>query len=297
MAGNSLFCYFSNYNILEKPAFSLSEFTQFIIHYQQFLPIFEKYHNKTTKERYVDFNQGVDLRLLTEEKIKKISELSVRPLRIAFDHYGLKDLYVEKCRLADKYGIKELSNYLLYNYLDTPEDLYKRLKINIVLNEELKCSVYSFPMKYIPVNDINRKHIGKHWNLKYIRAIQAISNVTKGVIGAGESFFYKAFGRDIEEFYKILIMPEDYIIFRFENEKNGNTEKWWSQYQKLTDSQVEEIRPIIFSNEFDNIESLSDSPLIIDVLKHYKRKKNYQKSTLIEEKAFFNQSDKTTDYK
>jgi DNA-binding XRE family transcriptional regulator len=33
MAGNSLFCYFSNYNILEKPAFSLSEFTQFIIHY------------------------------------------------------------------------------------------------------------------------------------------------------------------------------------------------------------------------------------------------------------------------
>jgi len=35
--------------------------------------------------RYVDFNQGVDARLVTEKKIKKLSEINISPLRIAFD--------------------------------------------------------------------------------------------------------------------------------------------------------------------------------------------------------------------
>ena len=36
--------------------------------------------------RYVDFNQGVDARLLTKEKCLKLSEIAIKPLRIAFDY-------------------------------------------------------------------------------------------------------------------------------------------------------------------------------------------------------------------
>jgi hypothetical protein len=251
----------------------------------EIMPIFEKYHNKVTKERYVDYNQGVDLRYLTEDKIKKLSEIHIKPLRIAFDHINLTDGYIEKCKLAAKYEIKELSNYLLYNYKDTPEDLYKRLEININLNEELNVNIYSFPMKYIPIGNINRKdHVATEygWNLKYIRAIQAISNVTRGVIGDGKSFFYKAFGKDLEEYKKILLMPEDYIIYRFESEGNGKTDKWWSQFSNLTEKQKEEILPIIYSNNFQNPELLTNDKDIIEVLKHYKRimgkKKKKEKS-------------------
>ena len=89
---------------------------------------------------------------------------------------------------------------------------------NVDLCDELNASIYSFPMKYHPINDPeyfkNRDFIGKHWNRKFIRAIQAVLNSTKGKIGKGTSFFNEAFGRNIDEFHKILWMPEPFIIYR-----------------------------------------------------------------------------------
>ena len=101
-----------------------------------------------------------------------------------------------------------MSNYLLYNFEDKPEELYYRLRMNVDLCEELEASIYSFPMKYHPINDkeffMNRDYIGKHWNRKFIRAVQAVLNSTKGKIGRGVEFFEEAFGRDINEFMKIF---------------------------------------------------------------------------------------------
>ena len=61
----------------------------------------------------------------------------------------------------------------------------------------------------------NRDYIGKQWNRKYIRAIQAVLNSTKGKIGKGTSFFRKAFGENIEEYHKLLEIPETMIIYRY----------------------------------------------------------------------------------
>lgn len=65
------------------------------------------------RKRHVDFNQGIDLRLLTKGRMKKLAEIPVKPLRIAFDRYGLKDSYVKVIRLAAECGIKYLSNYMM----------------------------------------------------------------------------------------------------------------------------------------------------------------------------------------
>ena len=62
-------------------------------------------------------------------------------------------------------------------------------------------------MKYHPIfgdYHLNRDYLGPHWNRKFIKAIQVILNATKGKIGKGKSFFYKAFGKDEEEFTKLL---------------------------------------------------------------------------------------------
>ena len=111
---------------------------------------------KISVKRTIDFNQGIDARLLNEKKMKKLSEISIEPLRIAFDDMRYKDTYVKKVRLAAKYEIKILSNYILFNFKDTPDDFYERLKINIELNEEfmengLISKIWSFPMKYSPI--------------------------------------------------------------------------------------------------------------------------------------------------
>jgi len=167
------------------------------------------------KLRYVDFNQGVDARLLTEDRMELLSQTAIFPLRIAFDDIRMKKLYTEKVRLAKKYGIKRLSNFILYNFNDTPEEFYERLRINIELNEELGSSIFSFPMRFIPLDAKDRKHVDNpHWTKKQLRGIQCILHATHGVVGPRKPFFEKAFGRDVEEFKYIIEQSEEHIFYR-----------------------------------------------------------------------------------
>lgn len=165
-------------------------------------------------QRYVDFNQGVDAQLLTEEKMRLLSQLPLKPLRIAFDDIKFEKLYVSKIRLAHEYEISHLSNFILFNYDDTPEDFYRRLKINIELNEELGLSIFSFPMRYIPLDAKDRKHVSLNWTKAQLRGIQCILHATHGVVGPKGPFFEKAFGRDADEFRYIIEQPEEVIFHR-----------------------------------------------------------------------------------
>jgi hypothetical protein len=238
--------------------------------------LYEKHRNKVPKSRYVDFNQGVDARLLTDEKAKLLSQIPIKPLRIAFDSMEYKDYYMEAILKAKKYGIKYFSNYLLYNYEDKPIELYQRLKINVELCDSHILDIYSFPMKYHPIfgeYHLNRDYLGKYWNRKFIRAIQVILNATKGKIGKGKSFFYKAFGHDEEEFNKLLYMPETYLLFRFFFEKEGYTQEWWKSFCSLNKDEMATAKQIIERNNFKDINDLTNNSKIDSVLNHYKIKR------------------------
>lgn len=217
--------------------------------------------------RYVDFNQGIDLRLLTKEKIKQLAELPIRPLRIAFDHIKLKNRYIEKIEWAVEFGLTRLSNYILYNYDDTPEDFYERLRINVELNKRLGTQIFSFPMKYIPVMYKDRKFVGKHWNPRYLRSIQCILHATHGVVGPKRKFFEAAFGKNLREFKKLLLMPDDYIIYREDHKHNGANE-WKDGYLSLKPSQKQKFHNIVFKNNFKNLQPSND-PKIAELLQHY----------------------------
>lgn len=77
---------------------------------------------------------------------------------------------------------------------------------------ELGIQIFSFPMKYSPINRTDRSYIGVNWTKKSIRAISAILQVTKGVVAAGSDFFYKAFGNTLEEYFELLAMPRELMI-------------------------------------------------------------------------------------
>ncbi len=210
-------------------------------HEDELSPIVEKYRSKTPKARYLDFNQGVDGRKINDDNMTQLARLAIKPLRIAFDDIKLKDTYCAAVRTAHRHGIKELSNYILFNYKDKPEDLYERLKINIELNRELGIQIFSFPMKYSPINRTDRSYIGINWTKKSIRAISAILQVTKGVVAAGSDFFYKAFGNTLEEYFELLAMPRELIMFRHHFEENGTTAAWKRLYQAMSDEQKKEL--------------------------------------------------------
>lgn len=235
---------------------------------------------KVYLNRYVDFNQGIDSRLLTKEKMRLLSEIAIKPLRIAFDDIKYKNIYIEKVRLAAEHGIKTLSNYILFNFKDTPEDFYERLKTNVELNEEFekkgyKSRIWSFPMKYSSINGEfckNRKHVGKHWNKKYLRGVQCILLATHGVVGPKKQFFKKAFGKDVKEFMKIIMLPEDFIIYRNIHLNNGDRDKLDDTINSLNKEQNDNLMKIIFSNDFNNIETQTNDKYILDILELYKIK-------------------------
>ena len=236
-------------------------------------PYFEKMHSAARpKARVVDFNQGIDSRLVTEENMRKLAEICIKPLRIAFDHWELRDIYEKAVRKAASAGITELSNYLLYNYNDKPEELYYRLKYNVELCEELNVSIYSFPMKYHPITDpdyfSNRDYIGEYWNRKYIRAIQSVLNSTHGKIGRGRTFFFKAFGRNLEEFHELLDMPEAFIIRRWDAEISGLKTKWLRARKAMSVTERDAAMDIVKTNVF-NADDIKKQPVRVAAFLSY----------------------------
>lgn len=211
--------------------------------YDALYSLFDKYTQRRLRPRYIDFNQGLDAREMIKDprKVELLSRLPIKPFRIAFDSIECKNIYTEAVRLAYQYGIRDFSNYLLYNFEDKPEDLYERLKINIELASELDCDIYSFPMKFAPITDIDRKFIGVNWSRHFIASFRAILNVTKGVVPRGSEFFYRAYGATYEEFYKILHMPKDFIIYRNDFEKLGYTSQWTKLYNELSPKERLEV--------------------------------------------------------
>ena len=264
--------------------------------YEEIKDIYKRHQHPVPRARYVDFNQGVDARLFTEEIVELLSRIAIRPLRIAFDDIKTFPSYNKAIRMSAAAGLKDFSNYLLYNFVDKPLDLYQRLRINVELCDELNVNIYSFPMKYHPIRkgkddaeDLshNRDYIGKHWNRKYIRAIQAILNSTKGKVGKGITFFLEAFGNDEREYMELLEMPETFILYRFffkwlDEKGSMGTDHWrqcWSHCMNtLAEDEKQLVLDIIHTNTFykEELEAVTSA----DALKLLNFYTNYRKDII-----------------
>jgi hypothetical protein len=258
-----------------------------LLAYEEIKELYKKHFRPIPRQRYVDFNQGVDARLFTDDKVQLLSKINVRPLRIAFDDMKTLPEYEMAIRKSEKAGMRDFSNYLLYNFKDRPIDLYKRLKINVDLCDELGISIYSFPMKYHPITgeySHNRDYIGENWNRKHIRAVQAILNSTKGKIGRGKSFFYKAFGATETEFHELLDMPETFILYRYffewlKDKHPHSTENWRKCYnncmRQLDENEKEKVIKAIHDNDFsEEVQSKFTNPLSRKLIGFYTNYRN-----------------------
>lgn len=223
-------------------------------------PLFEilnYYYKPSGRSRHVDFNQGIDARQLTREKMQILSKLPIEPFRLAFDKIQLSDIYINAVRLANEFGVNRFSNYILYNFEDRPEDLWERLRINIELVNELNIRIFSFPMRYAPVERIDRNYIGANWNKQYLSNIYAILNVTKGIVAAGGDFFRTAFGNNLNEYFEILSMPRDFVIYRKYFEDNDLTNKWRHIFNSFTDEEKRELLFVLSTNSQPNSNKVS----------------------------------------
>ena len=207
---------------------------------------------KRPVKRRVDFNQGVDARILAKSEmfLREMSTICISPLRIAFDHIGVRKVYEKSIRMAADNQITSLSNYMLYNFMDTPRDLYLRMRLNIDLNEELGVRIWSFPMRYQPVTLKDRSHVGKNWSRYYLRSFQLMLQATKGVVSGSPAFFLRAYGENEDEFERLLRLPHAFIFYReyFEHgEGRAQREEYESLRRNLSDSQEKELTSLLAS--------------------------------------------------
>lgn len=161
----------------------------------------------------IDFNQGLDCRLLDEEKIKLLSQIKINPLRLAFDN-GSEDEHLQKAiELAQKYGFKDISVYVLYNFeddKDTPEYFYYRI------NEINKLGALAYPMRYRPLNSASSsaQYRSDKWDDKLLRALKLslMFYYMKGMITKNREAFIDIYGNNDQEF-------KDKLYKIYENDK------------------------------------------------------------------------------
>jgi len=95
----------------------------------------------------VDFNQGLDSRLLNEEKAEMIASMKTHLIRTAYDSSSSRKRIEKGVELLISKGVsaRKILMYLLFNFKnDTPEDLLFRML------DSMEWGVVSYPMRYQP---------------------------------------------------------------------------------------------------------------------------------------------------
>ena len=206
----------------------------------------EHTNTKPRRQRVVDFNQGLDASFLDEKRMAMVAKLNVKPMRIAFDRASEQKHYVQAVELAHEFGVREFSNYMLYNWKDTPRDLYDRLVVNIQLNEkwgkekkvEADAEIYSYPMRFAPINSDGIDHVNRRrdlfgdapaadrnwlrdavWTRRFVRNIEIMKGAAHGAISPTPTLAWRTIGESYEEFLANLYMPEELLRNRNRHER------------------------------------------------------------------------------
>jgi hypothetical protein len=243
-----------------------------------FIPGAKLSRGRVPVQRRVDFNQGVDARILCKDPIylRELASICIKPLRIAFDHLGLKKPYEQAVRFAHDAGLNELSNYMLYNFHDSPEDLYERMALNVMLNEDLNIRIWSFPMRYQPTDLKDRSFVGEKWKRYQLRSLQLILQATHGVVSGAPTFFRRAFGSTSRKFLDLLLRPHHYIFNRewYEwHEGKAEFEEYKQLAARLSDSQRAELLALLSScdpREFNALHRETSDRALKEVLRYYR---------------------------
>lgn len=109
---------------------------------------------------WVDFSQGVDIRLMTEEKAEMIKKIKTKNIHFAWDRYGDKEKIIPKLKMFKEYtgyDYRKLTVYMLCNFDTTFEQDLER----VYLLRDLGYNPYV--MLY------NKEHIPTGHRLKHLQ--------------------------------------------------------------------------------------------------------------------------------
>ena len=133
-----------------------------------------------------DFNQGIDARLVTEEVARSLAEIKIPTIRLAYDFLAMRDavhraVSLFRKTLTDR-RYRHITCYLLYNYKDSPGDLFERVR------DLLAWGVAAYPMRYQPLSGEHAFEKDSYVSPKWTQEELEMVARARRVIGAGGAF-------------------------------------------------------------------------------------------------------------
>lgn len=158
---------------------------------------------KRMKKEYgvnnIDFNQSLDCRLFQRKHAELLYGLPIRPMRFSFDGMH-QDVFIQNAiRWAKEFHFAKIRVDVLFNFMDTPEDFYYRLK------ELCNLQVAAIPMRYAPLENYDRDYVGKHWTKKMLQGFGRLRRAFVFPRDVKEFEYY--LGKDGKEFKRLLNYP------------------------------------------------------------------------------------------
>ena len=157
----------------------------------------------------VDFNQGLDARLIDSAVAHKLRELRINPIRMAYDIPSEKRALERAIPALAEAGFsrRRMHVYTLYNFMDSPDEFLGRV-IDL-----LSWGVVSYPMRYEPLNSlVKNKFISPHWTAERLEMVAK----ARRVLGFGGAFPpYEGLvnklkhARSFEEAFELRDHPKD----------------------------------------------------------------------------------------
>jgi len=109
----------------------------------------------------IDFNQGLDARLVTNECAEKISKMKTACVRFSYDDKSVGSQVENAIEKMKGYGLRgrHVGVYILFNCMDDPDDFFERV------NHVLQCGAVAMPLRYQPLDSLKyNSHVGPFWD-------------------------------------------------------------------------------------------------------------------------------------
>jgi len=127
---------------------------------------FDSVIDKLKPLKGIDFNQGLDARLMTKYHAERLRELKTSCIRLAWDHSRLEKQFMKAFHLLTSAGIStwHIRVYVLLGYNDDPEDARYRLETV----KSLKA--WPNPMRYQPIDLLQKNsYVNGKWTEKQLK--------------------------------------------------------------------------------------------------------------------------------
>lgn len=118
----------------------------------------------------IDFNQGLDARLLSDYQANRLRELDLSCIRLAWDHTSMEHHFLRAYYLLRRTGFtaRKIKVYILIGFNDSPEDALYRLETVKSLGSRPN------PMRYQPIDTKTKNsYVHPNWTeselLKFMR--------------------------------------------------------------------------------------------------------------------------------